>query len=79
MQKQFQNHIAAVPELTFKLIDLTDTLAVIVFGDLMAQIFPHSVFHPSRIQKRDFPVDRNGAGVLIQKRIAFFRFGQHLW
>ena len=74
MQKQFQNDISSVLQLTLKFVDGSDALPVFLIGDFTADVFPDKAFHPSGIQEHDLSVFRNGAGVRMNEGITALVF-----
>ena len=47
VQEKLQYQIAAVAQLPFKLVDLTDSCLVLLLRDVAAQILPHGTLHPA--------------------------------
>ena len=61
VKKYFQHHITAVTQLTLKLIHFTQSVSVFIFCYLVSQIFPHYIFHPTRIKKSALPATGGGS------------------
>ena len=77
MQEELQDQVAAVTQLTLKLIDRADTFLILLFGDVAAEELPHCPLHPAGIIEHDLPVLRDCLGILIEEGVALFFLRQH--